>query len=392
MLPELAKGFQATAAKKLSFRDLADGWTSRFESVNRLLRKLSRRSKSEETKRTYLSIIASLCNRLGVSPDDLTKIGMEYVEKALQEWCDELDKWGYSRKYINNIIHAVRSFFRASAIEINVEGYYMPVRYAKRPEYIPTKNEVYAMADCAGSLRDRAIILFLFSTGLRVSTLIALTYGDLKDELEKGYSIIKVPVYPEMKIRVSGACKNNIPYYTFACEEAVKALRLYLRERTERFGFIEPHEPLFCSEYNQISCEERKLKFMTPRQVQRIVKEAAKKAGIVNWMHVTPKSLRKTYESVLRSELLDGGRLDIKTQEFLMGHTLPGSQDTYYDKTKFEQLRLEYARLNFARKVVENKFRLLENALIKAFEGTEVDWQETLVEYVKTKMELHIPS
>lgn len=195
-----------------------------------------------------------------------------------------------------------------------------------------------------------------------------------------------------MKMRVPGACKNNISYFTFACEEAAKALRLYLRERVEKFGLIEPYEPLFCSEYNQIDLHERKLKFMTPRQVQRIVKEAAKKAGIVNWMYVTPKSLRKTYESVLRNELLDGGRLDIKTQEFLMGHTLPGSQDTYYDKTKFEQLRLEYSRLNFGRKIVENKFRILETALMKAFEGTEVDWREVLAEYVKTKMESHILS
>ncbi|MEM0011496.1 MAG: tyrosine-type recombinase/integrase, partial [Candidatus Bathyarchaeia archaeon] len=229
---------------------------------------------------------------------------------------------------------------------------------------------------------------FLFSTGLRVSTLIALTYGDVKDDLEKGYSIIRVPVYPEMKKRVPGACKNNVPYYTFACEEAVKVLRLYLRERIEKYGSIEPYEPLFCSEYNQISFQERRLKFMTPREVQRIIKDAARKAGIANWMYVTPHSLRKTYESMLRSELIDGGRLDVKTQEFLMGHILPGSQDAYYDKTKCEQLRLEYARINFGRKVVENKFSLLETALTKAFEGTGIDWKEVLIEYVKTRMNL----
>ncbi|MEM1554851.1 MAG: tyrosine-type recombinase/integrase, partial [Thermoproteota archaeon] len=371
-----------------SHKDLADGWLSRFESINKLLKKLSRKSKSEWTKRTYLSIIANLCNRVKVNPDELIRLKKEDVEKIIQEYCDELNGRSCSRRYINGIIHVMRSFFKANGIDITLEGYYTPSRYRKRPEYIPTKEEVYAMADCAGSLRNRAIILFLFSTGLRVSTLIALTYGDIKDDLEKGYSIIRVPVYPEMKKRVPGACKNNVPYYTFACEEAVKALRLYLRERIEKYGSIEPYEPLFCSEYNQISFQERRLKFMTPREVQRIIKDAARKAGIANWMYVTPHSLRKTYESMLRSELIDGGRLDVKTQEFLMGHILPGSQDAYYDKTKCEQLRLEYARINFGRKVVENKFSLLETALTKAFEGTGIDWKEVLIEYVKTRMNL----
>jgi len=294
----------------------------------------------------------------------------------------------YSRKYVNNILHILRSFFKANGFEINVEGYYVPARYRKRPEYIPTKNEVYEMADSSGNLRNRAIILMLYSTGLRVSTLISLIYGDLKDELERGYSIVKVPVYPEMKNRISEACKNNVSYFTFASEEAVKALRLYLEDRRRRYGTVEPREPLFCSEYNQISSDRRRYKFMTAREAQRIVKTAARNAGIKAWKYVTPHSLRKTYESVLRGELIDGGRLDVKTQEFFMGHVLPGSQDAYYDKTKIESLRMEYARLNFGRKVVENKFRLLETSLIKAFEGTGIDWREALCEYVKVKMSL----
>ncbi|RLI12587.1 MAG: hypothetical protein DRO43_06835, partial [Candidatus Hecatellales archaeon] len=78
-----------------------------------------------------------------------------------------------------------------------------------------------------------------------------------------------------------------------------------------------------------------------------IVKEAARKAGIKDWIQVTPHCLRKTYDYILRSERIDGTRLDVKTQEILMGHKLPGSQDAYYDKTKVEELRKEYSKLNF---------------------------------------------
>lgn len=39
--------------------------------------------------------------------------------------------------------------------------------------------------------------------------------------------------------------------------------------------------------------------------------------------------------------------LDPKDQEFFMGHILPGSQDTYYDKTKIEEMRIKYLKIEF---------------------------------------------
>ena len=40
--------------------------------------------------------------------------------------------------------------------------------------------------------------------------------------------------------------------------------------------------------------------------------------------------------------------MDLKTQEFLLGHILPGSQENYYDRSKVDWLRKEYAKLNFS--------------------------------------------
>ncbi|MHA1753993.1 MAG: hypothetical protein ACTSYR_00520, partial [Candidatus Odinarchaeia archaeon] len=83
-----------------------------------------------------------------------------------------------------------------------MHSYFVPIRYRKVPEYIPTKEEVYRMADAAGSLRNRAITLVLWSSGLRVSTLCALNYGDVAEDLKRGEPPIMIPVYPEMKDRV----------------------------------------------------------------------------------------------------------------------------------------------------------------------------------------------
>jgi len=310
------------------------------------------------------------------------------VEAAVQHFADSLAATS-SRAYANAAIAALKSFFAVNGFKRNkaleIQSFYRPPRQRLTSEYIPTKAEVYRMADSACSLRDRAIILMLYSSGLRNSTLRSLRVTDVKDELLAGADIIKIPVYCEMKHVDPGACKGGVPYYTFLCDEGTQALRLYLEDRKERLDGISDNEPLFCTEYNQICRNDRRRKPITSRELQIIVKLSAKKAGLDRWKLVHPHALRKTYETILRSQLIDGSNMDVKSQEFLMGHVLPGSQDNYYDYSKVESMRILYSNLRFGRTVVENKFRLLRAAVARAFEGTDVDPDEVIMQYAKIK-------
>lgn len=364
-----------------------DGWESDYPSVNELLRHLSRKSKSVSSREAYLRILQSFCIAVKMGPDELVSLPPHRVEELVQDYADGFNNGIYSLKYANNVIHALRSFFKANGFkgpkELSLENYYTPSRYRKTKEYVPSKPEVYAMSDCARSLRDKAIILTLFSTGLRNSTLRAIRYGDVKNELLNGVFNLSISVYPEMKEVNSKACKNGIPYYVFTSDEATQAIKLYLRERADKYGGVSDCEPLFVSNYNQVPSEERKAKPLTARQLQNTVKLSAKLADLPEWRHVTPHAIRKSFESVLRSELVGGGRLDTKVQEFFMGHILPGSQDNYFDRTKVENLRAEYARLSFGRAIVDNKFKVLRSAVFKAFEGTGINPYEVMEEYVK---------
>lgn len=384
----LATDAEKTHARYLEFLKV-NGWSSEYKSVDALLKHLSRKSGSEASRRTYLQRLYPFCLYVRKDPDELVRLLKGDIEGLVQDYADGFNNDRYSRRYANNILGILKTFFKINGFKnanaLEVEGYYTPSRYRKVREYIPYKHEIYLMADSAHSLRDRAIVLFFCSGGLRTSTLGALLYRDIKDELSKGIDNILVPIYPEMKLIDHNACKGNIPYYTFVCDEATQAIRLYFEERKERYGEILGDEPLFASEYNQISKRERRNKPMTSRQVQIVIKSLAKAARLPDWQHVTPYCLRKAFESVLRSELIDGGKLDPKDQEFLMGHILPGSQEAYYDKTKIEKLRSEYSRLNFGRVVVENKFKVLRSAVAKAFEGTGFDPNEVMEEYVKMK-------
>jgi site-specific recombinase XerD len=383
---ELAKNSDTSSACFAFLK--VNGWKSGYNSVDLLLRHLSRKCKSEASRKAYLNRLYSFCIYANANPDELVTLPKRANEKLVQNYADQYDDGNHSVRTINNAIDLLKAFFKVNgfkgARELEVEGHYMPARYRKTPQYIPLKNEIFAMADSACSLRDRAIVLTLYSSGIRNSTLRALQIGDVIEELSRGLSNIRIRVYPEMKLRDPYACKGNVSYFSFICDEAADAIRLYLRERRQKYGEIQSHYPLFASDYNQIDRDQRNSKTMSARELQYVVKMCANRAGLARWQYVTPHCPRKAFETILHSELIEGGRLDPKIQEFFMGHILPGSEDVYFDQ-EVETLRAEYSKLNFGRAVIENKFKVLRIAVAKAFQGSGLDPDRVIQEYVQMR-------
>jgi integrase len=331
----------------IASREGIEAWKSKYKSVQNLLDHLSRFGRSESSKEVYLNQLRRLCEWLKLDPDELVDLPKHKVEVSVQKFVDQAAGLNRSRAYVNSMIKRFRTFFRVNNKGPKLHAYSIPPRYRKRLEYIPTISEVRAMATAAESLRNRALILAAWSSGLRVSTLCALNYGDIADDLNAGCASVRIPIYPDMKRRLPDACKGNIPYYTFICREAMEALRTYLRDRIEKYGPLGSESPLFHAEWTLWKREERSGKRLGRRTVAKVIRRAAKLAGISQWIYITPHTLRKAFESVLRNPTVDGGRMDKGTQEFLFGHILPGSQDAYYDKDKIDFHRNEYEKLNF---------------------------------------------
>jgi integrase len=336
-----------------------DGWSGGFRSVDMHLKHLGRKSRSIASRNNYCYLLSRLCKKAGMNPDELILKAREdpdFVASIVQEFADEYQTRG-STRYANNVIHLSRSFFKVNKVDLDLHGYYQPTRSRKRPEYIPSLVEASKIADVAGSLRDRLIILILIYTGLRNSTLRALIYNEaypdpllqeytIKKQLERGEECLAIIVHEVMKRRVANACKNRVFYYTFIPPKVAECLRLYLQDRERKYGNILDSEPIFITENRKLSLSERRKTPISARELQQIIKNAARKSGIKNWEHVYPHCLRKTYESLLRNQP-DDVKLDEKEREFLFGHTLPGSQDAYFDKSKIEELRVKYAKMIF---------------------------------------------
>ena len=320
-------------------------WTSQYESVSNFLGHYKRRLGSKRTKDQICDNLMAFCDYAKKNPDELIELDKNSASRLLQRYVDSLADKDYSIRTVNVRLAYLKMFFVTNGFkagkELEVERHHQPARYRKRPEYVPTSEEIFKMVYSAGSVRNKALVMALYTCGLRNSTIRSVLYQDVKDELQK-FDVVMIPVYPEMKKVDDGACKGNIPYYSFISKETVSVLRSYLNERKVEYGSIMDSEPLFASTSTNVARETRRKTTVKRRSLSEIVKRAARKAGIERWKAVYPHCLRKAFESALRNS-----GMDVKDQEFLMGHILPGVQDTYYDKTKTEDLRQRYKRVIF---------------------------------------------
>jgi len=155
-------------------------------------------------------------------------------------------------------------------------------------------------------LRDKALLELFFSTGLRLSELCSLN-RDL--DLSKD----------EFSIRGKGEKVRVV----FLSDDAKGAIRDYLKARKDL------DEPMFTDiAKNGAARKERRL---TPRSIERIVREYAIKAGISK--KVTPHVLRHSFAT----NLLSNGA-DIRSVQMMLGHANIATTQVYTHVTD-KQLR-----------------------------------------------------
>ncbi|MEK7520377.1 MAG: site-specific tyrosine recombinase/integron integrase [Patescibacteria group bacterium] len=138
-------------------------------------------------------------------------------------------------------------------------------------------------------LRDAAILETLFSTGTRVSELVALDRAHVN--LKTG----------EFGVLGKGG-KLRVVFLSASAQDAIAR---YLKERTDI------HDALFVDHRGRP--EKKTASRLTPRSIQRMIKKYAVAAGIVK--KVTPHQLRHSFAT----DLLQGGA-DIRSVQAMLGH------------------------------------------------------------------------
>ena len=154
----------------------------------------------------------------------------------------------------------------------------------KRIKKAFTPEDLARIRDSCSSIRDRALIEFLYSTGARVSECVSLTVKDIN-------------FFTDELIVFGKGHKERIIYLN---KTAHSLLKQYLESRGAK-----PEEPLF-SKYNSVES-------LTPRAVELILKNIGTAAVVHN---VHPHRFRRTFATDLWK-----AKVPVETIRILMGHS-----------------------------------------------------------------------
>ena len=312
--------------------------------------------KAKETKKVYLIALNTYCKYRGLNPKQLIdeieedrkkprreRGEVEFKLKEFHEWLlNEKDKmmggWkprkvgkkGLSPKRANMIVNTVRSFYK-------INGF--PVLNLRLPKAPPLKKNhkltlraehVKKLVDHSPTIRDKAIILMLFQSGMDISTLISLNYGDVARGLENDECPLAIHVVRK---------KAGIEYTTFIGRDAIDALKAYLNKRRQKQGDIKYDEPLFVKE-REIKGDKR----ITRNAIDKMLKQVAVLSGVVSKEEMEnadmnpcrPHALRGAFSTIMK---LQGVNNEIV--EYWMGHAIP--YESAYMIPQEDELRKIYA-------------------------------------------------
>lgn len=216
-------------------------------------------------------------------------------EEDLVRFFEELRKRGYASSSSARAMVALRMFFRylkrEGYIDVNESAHLETPKIWQRVLDVLTPEEVEACLEQA-STQGRVIVEVLYATGIRASELCNLNLFDIDDE--------------QIRVRGKGGKERIVPI----AKRTVKILDDYLSLRGK---IKETNAPLF------VTSRGRRIDRQT---VWRIVKEAAKRAGIQK--RVSPHTLRHSYAT----HLLENGA-DLRIIQEILGHVSIATTDRY---------------------------------------------------------------
>jgi integrase/recombinase XerC len=276
------------------------------------------RNLSPHTRRAYLSDVRQFAESVGAESGPDT-VRVDDVRKFLADRHRSQAPTTLGRK-----LAALRSFFRFLVREGQREadpsvGIPAP-RAAKRLPNPLAVDDCHVLAEALaedpragadpavgarmrtgrGALRDRALVELLYGAGIRVGELVALDVRDI--DLHRG----------DVRVWGKGGKERVVPLPAAARD----ALREYLDQR-RRPGVLA--EPLFTSLRSKKGEPPGRL---DPRDVRRILRTRAERAGVVDRVH--PHRLRHSYAT----HLLDMGA-DLRAIQELLGHASLSTTQKY---------------------------------------------------------------
>jgi integrase len=296
-------------------------------------------NKEEGTKQRYREYFNEFLSFVGKTPDELIVQRQQDLlnpDRKIQRRIESLLLAFLAKKKAEGYAVATRQIYFAS-IRSFFEIHYFPLIMRKGDYPTGDSNGVKRATKEAilkvlnnkrqrNKLTIRALMMFIKDSGLRVSDVRRLNYGDIAKQLENGETIIQLNIITE---------KTKLLAKTFIGEEAIQALKEYLEARKRGSKDSRHVEPEIITKDSPL------FKVWTKGEITRysrhslssIIREAFVN---VNEDRMSAHSLRKKLQTDLEKAGINSNWIDQ-----ILGHQLINSRDAYSLPTD-EELRDAY--------------------------------------------------
>ncbi|TXB67060.1 tyrosine-type recombinase/integrase [Vicingus serpentipes] len=249
------------------------------------LQKLELKQYALSTAKTYINMFERFINHY--KNKELTHVN----ENDIRTYLQLLVQQEKSHSYINQMINSIKFYYEV-VLEMPNRFYSVerPIKKESLPKVI-SLEEVQNIINNTNNIKHRCIVSLLYSAGLRRNELLNLKLEDIDSK--------------RMVITIKNG-KGNKDRQTILSETVLADLRSYYIEwKPKLFLFESPNGGKY-----------------SPESVLKIIKTAAKKAGIRK--NITPHMLRHSFAT----HLLENGT-DLRYIQVLLGHNSTRTTEVY---------------------------------------------------------------
>jgi len=318
-------------------------------------------SKALNTQKLYVRYFTQFLDYYDLTGDDFYEEVVEAVKKRYEKprlyrgvhvkvknYMAELRRSGKSASTCKQVYKSVRSFLESQGIEeFSLRAKDKPKGESEGQRLILPDQicEIYDKAGAEFQVRNRAIVMFLKDSGLRISDTVNLNVGDYVDAEtslnEAGEPFKAFAPFETQKMKVIA--------HIHIGPESVKAIDDYLNERRRNKLSVDAGSPLFLMRNNER---------FTTNAMTVIMRRLSKKLGKSGY-RISAHSLRKFHTTMLESAMPRSyvGKLQGKKASGSMGpyekpEEIPGELLKFYMKG--------YTRLRIFGEEIETKKKLTE--------------------------------
>jgi len=272
---------------------------------------------SERTLAAYgkdLDHFASYCANHGIEPELA-------APNEVQHFIADLSAEGIASVSVNRALSSLRGFYRwLIRTGKRKDDPSADIRNLKTPRNLPVflwEGEMAAFAvlpekeGILWPLRDKALILAMYSAGMRISELSQLSIVGLEEDCSSA--------------RVIG--KGDKERYVFFSDESARALREYLPARSERIRAEAPTDRVFVN---------RRGGPLSVAGIRWIISQYGDRSGLGK--HIHPHALRHSFAT----HLVNSG-CDVRVVQELLGHASISTTQRY-THLDMEHLRQAYMK------------------------------------------------